>query len=115
MANVTIIVPPQIVTLTQIGSCGVPPIGASYIAGYMEKLGHTVEVIDGLGEDMYRYTKWGISNVRGITIPEIVNRIPRDTEIIGISNMWSHAWPVTRDLTIEIKKVYPKVPIILGV
>ena len=114
MANVTIIVPPQIVTLTQIGSCGVPPIGASYIAGYMEKLGHTVEVIDGLGEDMYKYTKWGISNVRGITIPEIVNRIPRDTEVIGISNMWSHAWPVTRDLTIEIKKVYPKVPIILG-
>lgn len=114
MANILLINPPQMYRITQIATGAVPPIGASYIGAYLRQNGHNVQFIDALGENMNGFTKRGEATVRGLTIQQIIERIPSDIDIIGITNLFSHAWPLVRDLAREIKKLYPDIPIITG-
>ena len=114
MANILLINPPQVYRLTQI-ACGiVPPIGALYIAAYLRKYGHNIRFIDALGSGMDIFTKKGQITLRGLTFQEIVGRTPSDLDVIGITNLFSHAWPIVRDLTREIKKAHPDIPIVFG-
>ena len=115
MANVLLINPPQMYRLTQIATGTVPPIGACYIAAFLRQHGHNVQFIDALGERMNAFSKRGEATVRGLTIDEIIDRIPKSgIDIIGITNLFSHAWPVVRDLARRIKELYPDIPIITG-
>ncbi len=114
MANVTIITPPQLYTLTQIASVAVPPIGAAYIASHLRAEGHEVTFVDGFGEAMNQFTTRGDHHLRGLRFEEILARIPDRTDLIGISNMFSHAWPVVRELAGEMKQRFPDTPIVSG-
>lgn len=115
MANVLLINPPQMYRLTQIATATVPPIGACYVAAFLRQHGHNIQFIDALGEGMSKFSKRGEATVRGLTIDEIVERIPSSgIDIIGITNLFSHAWPVVRDLAREIKNLFPDIPIITG-
>lgn len=114
MANVALITPPQLYTLTQLASVALPPIGGAYVASYLRSLGHRVTFIDGFGSAMDNFSKRNDFHLRGMTFREILDSIPSDVEAIGVSNMFSHAWPLIRDLTREIKNNFPKVPIITG-
>lgn len=114
MANVILINPPQLYTITQIASGVVPPIGASYIASYLKQNGHNVQFIDAFGSALDRFSKKGTFDLRGLTPDEIVASIPDNVDIIAITNLFSHAWPVVRDLSHVIKKAFPDTPIITG-
>jgi radical SAM superfamily enzyme YgiQ (UPF0313 family) len=52
--------------------------------------------------------------VTGLSIPEILQRIPPSTHLIGVSCMFSHEWPYTRQIIQAIKKAFPSVPIVAG-
>ncbi|MFN7975229.1 MAG: radical SAM protein [Acidobacteriota bacterium] len=114
MAKVALVTPPQLYTLTQLASVALPPIGGAYIASYLRSLGHQVTVIDGFGSAMDYFTKRGDFHLRGLTLPQIIERIPLDVDVIAVSNMFSHGWPVVRDLTRDIKRVFPKIPVVTG-
>lgn len=114
MAKIVIINPPQLYTLTQIASVSVPPIGASYIASYLRHKGHNVQFIDAYGLAMDSFSKRGDFHLRGLTFQEIIDRIPADVEIFALGNLFSHAWPIVRDLARKLKELFPEIPIVTG-
>ncbi len=114
MSNVLFINPPQVYRITQIASGMVPPIGSCYIAAYLRQNGHNVQFVDALGSGSEIFTKKDDATLRGLTFDQIIERIPKDIDIIGITNLFSHAWPIVRDLAREIKKAYPDIPIVSG-
>lgn len=86
------------------------PLGLALIAGALRNAGHKVTVIDGIGEDPYRVntfeipfnsnrlsSKYKIRTV-GLTPKEIVDRIPSDVSVVGISCMFTHNWIADRHL-----------------
>jgi len=73
--------------------------------------------VDAVGEALEQYTRLeGHENVlvHGLTGDQIVERIPSDTEIIGISTMFSVEWPLTKLIIGRIRQSFPEACIVLG-
>ena len=116
-ANVVLIRPATITTAEAVGEDAAPPLGIAYIAACLRQTGHTVSVVDGLGEALDRYTPiQGLATgVRhGLTDEEVVARIEPDAEIIGVSIMFSLEWPFTRELVGRIRARFPRAFIVAG-
>jgi anaerobic magnesium-protoporphyrin IX monomethyl ester cyclase len=92
-----------------------PPLGLAYIAAVLVKNGHDVEIIDALGiaHKKYTYYKDNIY-IRGLNVNDIVEMIKnRKPELIGISNMYSFAYPIVNEIVDAIKLII-SVPIVAG-
>jgi radical SAM superfamily enzyme YgiQ (UPF0313 family) len=118
MKTVTLINPPGIKTFSsiQMQTPG-PPIGLAYIAGVLKKLGHAYCVIDAVGEDLDQiagYPARPDMKVQGLSEDEIVARIPEDTDIIGMTCMFSTLWPITRGVAERVRKKFPDALMVLG-
>ena len=100
MARITLIRPPMIATKRAYSVVMVPPLGPAYVAAAPRSAGHEVTFIDALGEDPDgRHAAAHSALVAyGLTIPEIVDRIPADTQGIGMSVMFSQQWPHVDEL-----------------
>lgn len=114
MARVVLIAPPEVFAKTQFASGVVPPIGIAYLAGALTEKGHQVQIIDALGEKPGQFTSWDGKVLRGLTTPEIVAKLPKDADLIGISNLYTFMYPLVMNLCEEIKRQRPRVPIVLG-
>lgn len=93
-----------------------PPISTAYLASALVHAGHEVQVIDALGEAldaMHAGYRPDIL-INGLSNQEIVARIRPDTEFIGISCLFSHEWPVIRDMIAAIALRFPGVAIVCG-
>jgi radical SAM superfamily enzyme YgiQ (UPF0313 family) len=116
MTAVTLIRPPSIVGRLALTLNATPPISLAYLAGSLTAAGHRVHLIDGVGEALgslrpaYRPDIF----INGLSAAEIVDRIPADTGLIGISCLFSHEWPFIRDLVRLIAARLPGAPIVLG-
>lgn len=113
--KVTLINPPQVFSSLQVAAGVTPPLSLLYLAAYLRSCGHQPVIIDSVIE--------GVSNVfdlneriscRGLHLGEIVERIPEDTDFVGITNLFSFAFPVVRDLAGKVKLALPDVPIGVG-
>lgn len=112
---VTLINPPQIFTESQVATGVTPPLGVAYIASYLLHYGHKVNIIDALGEDPAQINSFKKGAfLRGLSFGQIVENIDKKTKLIGISNLFSFAYPAVEDLISIIKKVFPEIQIILG-
>lgn len=119
---------PQVVTLLRPGVVVLPgalathgptpPLGAAYVAAAVREAGFPVSIIDGAGEAIERLTEIdspiGTLHRLGLSNDEIVERIPADTTIVGISTMFLHEWPTVRDLAHRVKVAHPDVFVVLG-
>lgn len=120
MAHVTLIRPPVVAPIDTVNQqVGTPPLGMAYLAGSLKSQGHEVTAIDALGEDVHRVTRLANIQVKdiqihGINIDAIVSRIPRDTDLIGVTCMFSNEWLYARHLLNKIRLNFPHVPIIAG-
>lgn len=116
LMKVTLIHPPQLVSLTNYLTCtAIPPLGLSYIAATTRSAGHSVRVIDAVGEGLDIFNAWETSmHLRGLPFKEIVERIPEDTDVVGIGCMFSPQWPSTRELIALIRKRFPGVKMVIG-
>lgn len=102
------------------------PIGLALIAGALEAVGHTVYVVDGMAENPGQIGEvdieinsdkvpLGRELVRmGLTPDEVLARIPADTQIIGISCMFSNNWLADRALLNFLGEKMPHVKFIAG-
>lgn len=115
-ARVTLIRPPAVSSLHSYSVAVVPPLGPAYIAAALESAGHQVTVIDALGEaPLARHPSAHPSLVaHGLTIEEIVARIPIDTQGIGFSVMFSQQWPHVAAIVRAVRAAFPEVPIFIG-
>ncbi|MBI5202405.1 MAG: B12-binding domain-containing radical SAM protein [Elusimicrobia bacterium] len=114
--RVTLIEPPRFYAPTSaISTVVIPPLGPAYIASVLREAGHEVRVVDGLLGGVERYTPYAPGvYVRGLGLDEIVDKVPADTQLIGISCMFSATWLIVRDLAIKLKEKFPNVPLVLG-
>jgi len=90
------------------------PLGLAYIAAVLREDGHDVSVVDALGEAPEQTLRDGDIWRIGLTTDEVVERIDPATQAIGITNMWSYAWPIVRELIQKLKARWPDKPIIGG-
>ncbi len=114
--RIALIRPPAISSLHAYSIAIVPPLGPAYVAAALEAVGHRVNVIDALGEaPLARYPS---SHPRliahGLTVEEIVARIPRDVQGIGVSVMFSQQWPHVAAILRAVHAAFPQVPIFVG-
>ena len=118
MGIVTLINPPGIKTFSSIQmQTPNPPLGTAYIAGALKKAEIPYHVIDAVGEgvDLITvYEKRPDMKVQGLTYDQIVERIPADTDIIGVSCMFSTLWPITREMAERIRGRFPNALMVLG-
>src|SRR3982750_3466739 len=100
MATVTILRPPLLVPNWSDSGPVTPPIGPAYLAASLRQAGHPVHIVDGLGENPFQITPLYNNTVMaiGLRSEEIVDRIPADTTLIGVSCMFSQDWPEIRRL-----------------
>ena len=75
----------------------VPPLGLAYLAATLSEAGHDVTVVDGVGEDPSRLTPLDDPRLlrRGLDVDEVAALVPEDSEVIGVSCMFSQEWPIT--------------------
>ena len=53
--------------------------------------------------------------MQGLSNKEIINKIPKNVKIIGLTSLFSHAWFLVRDIAKEIKINFPNCIIVIGV
>ena len=114
--KVCLIEPPKFVSLTNfVSTVSMPPIGLAYIAAAVRENGHDVTVVDGPGCAPRNYHIFkNTIRVRGLTQNEIIERIPSDTQIIGLGCMFTSHWIYVRDLVCQIRDVFPKAFLTMG-
>ncbi len=93
-------------------------LGIGYLAAYAEKNGHEVFVIDAFadGVDNKREIWFGKNKyyIYGLTPEETVNRIPEDTEMVGITCPFNSQACLIEQFATEIKRRYPNKLTVLG-
>jgi radical SAM superfamily enzyme YgiQ (UPF0313 family) len=88
-----------------------PSIGLAYIGGYLRRKGLSYTGIDACGEALDQVYPYGNMNdivVQGLTIPQVIERIPSNTKIFGFTCLFSHCWPLVNAMAMEIRKRYPE-------
>lgn len=117
MSLITLVRPPTVVPRWAIAATTCPPIGLAYIASSLKKAGHEVDVIDAIGESIFQMLQVPNQShllAHGLSLNEIADRVNPHTDIIGISCMFSHEWPLTRELVKKLKARFSNKPIIGG-
>jgi anaerobic magnesium-protoporphyrin IX monomethyl ester cyclase len=116
--HVTLIEPPKFVkSSNHLSVVAMPPLGLAYITGSLLARGHDVTIIDAIGEKIAQLTQHDPNKsifLRGLTDAQIVDRIPNQTALIGVSCMFSYQWITVRKLLDTIKRRFPQVPLIVG-
>jgi anaerobic magnesium-protoporphyrin IX monomethyl ester cyclase len=120
MAHVTLIRPPFVQPMDMINQTeGTPSLGLAYLLGSLKDHGHEVSAVDAFGEDVNRLATITNIDAKGILIngigaEKIVSMIPKHTDVIGITCMFSNEWLYARYIINQIKLNFPRVPIIAG-
>lgn len=118
MSKVALIQAPNVFVPNGATLMSYPPIGLAYIAAALERDGHQIQGIDAVArwhDQIYEKEFAGIKFlVNGGLISEIVALIDADVEHVGIPCMFTHHWPLVRELVQAIRDKFPAVTIILG-
>lgn len=115
MANVTLVVPFDPCPAANPSNLWQPPLRMAYLSAVTKARGHRVTVIDGVGEGYGRNWRYGDGCLlHGLTIPEVLERVPRDTDVLGLSLMFSQTYPAVRELLRELHRRLPETAVVLG-
>ncbi len=93
-------------------------LGLGYLASYLEKRGHAVSIIDavieGLNTSTVLHTKYADTLKWGLSDDEIIKRIPKDTELIGLTAPFTDSRFVVNPLSKKIKAAFPEAILVMG-
>ena len=113
--QVILINPPQVFTKNQVASGITPPLGIAYIAAVLEKNHIAVDIIDAVGLAPGTINPFAKETfVRGLSFSDIVARLDEEVKIVGISNLFSFAYPVVQELCRQIRALRADIKIVLG-
>ena len=83
------------------------------------RLGHEVHVVDGVGAAVKSIRPWRQRKkrlIQGLSFEQLIERIPRDSDVIGISCMFTHAWPMVRELMLPVaSEIVGTLPVLMNV
>jgi anaerobic magnesium-protoporphyrin IX monomethyl ester cyclase len=115
--KLTLIQPPGLVAVGNYSTMTQPPLGLAYLAAYARRSGHEVSVVDAVGAAPGLLRPWPGHPKRmlqGLDIPEVLARVPADVEVLGVTCMFTHAWPMVRELLRALKRAFPGARLIAG-
>lgn len=117
--RITLVQPPQLISPTNyISTIAIPPLGLAYLAACAREAGHEVHAVDAVGTALDRIWKFGDGGepvwLRGLPFDAILDRIPADTDVIGVGCMFSCGWPPTRELMRLMRERFPRATLVLG-
>jgi radical SAM superfamily enzyme YgiQ (UPF0313 family) len=113
--KVCLIEPSKFVSLTNfVSTISMPPIGLAYIAAALRESGHDVTVVDGPGSAPRNFFQFKNVRVRGLTKEDIVERIPKDSEVIALGCMFTSNWVYVREIVKDIRARFPNAKLIMG-
>ena len=95
---------------------GVPSLGLAYLGASLKKAEFDVSYIDSLGEKIGTYHSFGVDGLlaAGLSLDEILNRIPENLLAICVSCQFSNDWIYAHKILQEIHKRFPSLYIICG-
>jgi anaerobic magnesium-protoporphyrin IX monomethyl ester cyclase len=111
---VCLVRPPAVETFRFSSLSITPPLGLAYVAGALDAAGHDVRVVDAVTEAPGQHTRYFRGYLVGLRVDEIVDRIPADAKLVGITVVFTHEWPAIVRLVDAIKDRCPDVPVVLG-
>lgn len=120
MAHATLIHPPTVLSMSSLSyTNSIPPLGLAYVSAAAKAAGHRVHVVDAPGaaiEEFHSIDGSTVENLfmHGLLPAEIVERIDPESQVVGITHMFLHAWPLLRHLIHEIKSAYPDKLVVMG-
>ena len=85
-----------------------PPISLAYVGGYIKKYGYDYTAIDACGEALSQVFKIESDSdmiIQGLTPKEVLNKVPKDVKIVGLTSLFSHAWFLARNIALDVKKL----------
>jgi anaerobic magnesium-protoporphyrin IX monomethyl ester cyclase len=92
-----------------------PPLGVAYLAAALRQAGHSVRVVDAVGEALNFSRDIGNGLIRnGLPDDEIVDRVGPAPDVIGVTCLFSNDWPYVRRLIRRLKAAYPTAAIVGG-
>ncbi len=92
-----------------------PSLGLAFIAGALKREGHLIQIIDSLAEAPDQYIAFKNDIVlNGLSETEIADLIEPDTEVIGLSLMFSGNWLHNRILIDYLGRRFPAARILAG-
>lgn len=94
-----------------------PPIGLAYLAATLKKMNIGYCVIDACGEALDQVTPFPLRPdclLQGLRTEEVIERVPAQTDIIGITCLFSQYWPVVRELAKALRAIFPGALMVLG-
>lgn len=115
--HVLLIRTPTVLPITSVtAQKGVPSLALAYLGAAIKRHGARMTYIDSVGERLGLYRSFGEKGLQlnGLTLEEILPRIPEDVTIIGVSCLFSNDWIYARKLLEAIHLKFPKTPIIVG-
>lgn len=113
--HVTLINPPQVFSRLQVASGITPPLGVAYLAAWLLEHDVQVTVVDALGRDPARVSPFrGDALLRGLDLERTVAAVPADTDLLGVSNLFTFAWPMVEELVALLRARFPETPIVAG-
>jgi phosphonoacetaldehyde methylase len=93
----------------------IPPLGISYIASYLEKLGYTVSMLDCCVEGYDEEISEGNLITYGLTAPKLADRLKNiNPDIVGISVPFSKDFITAINVANVVRNIYATVPIVIG-
>jgi radical SAM superfamily enzyme YgiQ (UPF0313 family) len=113
---VTLIKPPVIFSRNSYSTPLTMPLSLAYLAGVLEKANYRVEILDcpGKSVDEIRTTPDGRFKVQGLEEKKSVELIDPETDIIGVTIMFSQEWPHARNFINKVRQSFPHAKIIVG-
>ncbi|MBF0142361.1 MAG: B12-binding domain-containing radical SAM protein [Magnetococcales bacterium] len=93
----------------------IPPLGLAYVGGALAAAGVGFAVIDSVGEAPDERRPYdNDTNLFGLALETVVDRIPQGVKIIGVSSSFSFDWPLCRTLVGMIRRRFPQALLVAG-
>lgn len=73
-------------------------------------MGHDIQVIDAAGEALDQLEDAdcvGTMRRIGLTVDQVVDAIRPDAEVVGLTHMFMHEWPLVHELAERINRRFP--------
>ena len=115
--SVCFVRPPTVTSVGAVGQDAVPPLGLAYLAGSLEAEGIKTSAVDAVGEAVHQYTvlpEYKNALLHGLRTEQIVERIPKNSQIIAVSCMFSVEWPFVQPVIEAIRAAFPDAFLIAG-
>ena len=115
-ALVSLVRPPVVVAKWAHTTPTCPPVGLAYLAGTLLAAGHRIKVVDAIGEAHNQYLPLLDDRFlsHGLSAAQIAEHLDPASEVIGISCMFSHEWPLMREIIRALRQRCPQALIIAG-